>query len=82
MAIVTILYGDTVLPAFEVGSAWLVPHLRHEIAIALGGEVPEEYSLFVEEEGKPSSKVCFYFLEFLLINVDNLFYGRMHLNKV
>jgi hypothetical protein len=81
MAVVTILYGDTVLPAFEVGSAWPVSHLRHEIAIALGGEVPEEYNLFVEEEGKPSSKVCFYFLEFLLINVDNLFYGRMHLNK-
>jgi hypothetical protein len=58
MVEVTIYYGDTVLPMFEVGKAWPVLHLCHEIAIALGSEAPDEYNFVVQEEGRPNAKVC------------------------
>jgi hypothetical protein len=59
MVEVTIYYKNIVLPVFEVGKAWLVSHLCHEIAIVLGLEAPNEYNFVMEEEGRPNTKICY-----------------------
>ena len=51
----TLLHRD--LPIKEVGKSWPVSHLRHEIAIILGAEVPNEYKLVLVEPSRQDRKV-------------------------
>lgn len=45
------------LPLFEVGKTWPLSHTRQELRIALGDDVPEDFSFEVVEEGCPNRKV-------------------------
>jgi hypothetical protein len=47
MVEVCCMFRGNLLPTFEVGKAWPVSHLRHEIAMTLGDDVPKEYNMVV-----------------------------------
>lgn len=54
----TVIFGESLLPAIEVGRTWPVSHLRNEIAIILSRDsLPEEYDLVIQRPGQPDTKV-------------------------
>ena len=58
MVEVCCLFRGSAMPTFQVGKAWPVFHLRHEIAMTLGDGVPEEYNMVVlEATGNREKKV-------------------------
>lgn len=53
-----VIFGDTLLPAIEVGRTWPVSHIRNEISIILSRDsLPEEYDLVIQRPGHPDAKV-------------------------
>jgi hypothetical protein len=58
MVEVSCMFRGNLLPTFEVGKGWPVSHLRHEIAMALGDDVPGQYNLvLIEANGVREKKV-------------------------
>ncbi len=58
MVEVCCLFRGSAMPTFQVGKAWPVSHLRHEIAMTLGDGVPKEYNMVVlEATGNREKKV-------------------------
>ena len=41
------LFRGSAMPTFQVGKAWPVIHLHHEIALTLRDGVPKEYNMVV-----------------------------------
>lgn len=54
----SVILGESLLPAIEVGRTWPVSHLRNEISIILSRDsLPEEYDLVIQRPGQPDTKV-------------------------